>query len=422
MVLIPLLIIPDLAALSLAAARTCIMLVGANIAHLERHGQQEVWTPRYYWLAGCRQEDVGSVSSHLLDRFALRLAWHSADQLALSHQERLTILQRNLQQGQLEDLPLLAPGIVQQIKQARNHPPLIELTDAANEELLAYFTEDVVHTRRELALARCALALAQLSEDKQLQELHVEQAAKLMGLQKRNTIDDTGTPDPELPEAAHEALEEKQSSPSPEATGTALQQPTQKQSIEVQAPEPDEQNIIDYAISAPDPYPEDTQPVLREASSLQLPQRQFVGTRSDRGPIIGIEPTTSLRDLALVSTLMRALLFQAFRPKNQSTSLVLDWTDLRKYRRAAEPERLLLVLLDYTSMPLRQRQRSLVPYLREAYIQRAGITIIKVGAASDGKKSSDLRAQYMSARSILVPAISEAIDAPAEVQLPWLMA
>src|ERR1019366_5331399 len=73
---IPLLILPDLAALSLAAARACIMLVGATVAHLERHGQQEAWTPRYYWLAGCRQEEVGNVSSHLLDRFALRLAWH----------------------------------------------------------------------------------------------------------------------------------------------------------------------------------------------------------------------------------------------------------------------------------------------------------------------------------------------------------
>jgi len=58
-------------------------------------------------------------------------------------------------------------GGLNSIKQAMNHSSLIELTDAANEELLAYFTEDVVHTRRELALARCALALAQLSEDKQ---------------------------------------------------------------------------------------------------------------------------------------------------------------------------------------------------------------------------------------------------------------
>src|SRR5579883_1599684 len=50
---IPLIIIPDLAALSLASARACIQLVDANVVHLERHGQHAVWSPRYYWLAGC---------------------------------------------------------------------------------------------------------------------------------------------------------------------------------------------------------------------------------------------------------------------------------------------------------------------------------------------------------------------------------
>lgn len=417
---IPLIIIPDLATLSLASARACIMLVGATVAHLERHGQQEAWTPRYYWLAGCKQEDVGSVSSHLLDRFALRLAWHAADQLAISHQERLMLLQRNLQQGQVEDLPPLDSTLIQQIKQAMDHSPLIELTDEANEELLTYFTGDVVHTRRELALARCSLALAQLSKDATLQDVHVEQAAKLMGLQKVKSVDNAEASDQEQPQLPDKAMEEKQPSPttpSPEAPGAAIQQPMQRKSIDVQAPEPNEQSIVDYVTSAPDPYPEDTQPVLREANSLQLPQRHFVGTRSDRGPIIGIEPTTTLRDLALVSTLMRALLFQAVRPKQDATSIVVDWTDLRRYRRAAEPERLLLVLLDYTSMPLRQRQQALVRYLSEAYIERAGITIIKVGAASDSTKS-ELRARYVSARSILVPAISDAIDAPAGSATP----
>lgn len=80
---IPLIIIPNLATLSLAAARACIMLVDANVVHLERHGQKVAWSPRYYWLAACHQEEVGSVSSHLLDRFALRLSWHSAGQLSI---------------------------------------------------------------------------------------------------------------------------------------------------------------------------------------------------------------------------------------------------------------------------------------------------------------------------------------------------
>ncbi|MBD2770887.1 hypothetical protein [Iningainema tapete] len=68
-----LVVIPDLAKLSLAAARACVVLMGADVAHLERHGQQAQWQPNLCWLAGCATSQVGMVSPHLLDRFALRL-------------------------------------------------------------------------------------------------------------------------------------------------------------------------------------------------------------------------------------------------------------------------------------------------------------------------------------------------------------
>jgi magnesium chelatase subunit D len=187
--------------------------------------------------------------------------------------------------------------------------------------------------------------------------------------------------------------------------------------IEAEAAEPGEQEMIDYVATALDSYPEDMQPILHEAASLQLPQRHFTGVRSDRGPIIGVEPTTSLRDLALVQTLLRALLFQAFRPKHNKTSLVLDWTDLRKYRRAAESERLLLLLLDYTCVDLSRKQQALIPFLSQAYIDRASITIIQVGVLKNEAKT-ELRAKLLSARSILVPAISEAIDTPSGSATP----
>lgn len=176
--------------------------------------------------------------------------------------------------------------------------------------------------------------------------------------------------------------------------------------------EPSEQPAIEYVRPADDPYPEDTQPISHEAASLQLPQRHFVSTRSDRGPIIGVEPTTTLRDLALVHTLLRALLFQSFRRPPNSKRIVLKWTDLRKYRRTAEPEQLLLLLLDYTCLDLARRQQALIPYLSQAYIDRSSITIIQVGAHKEQPKS-DLRASLVSARTILVPAISEAIDTTA---------
>jgi magnesium chelatase subunit D len=40
-----LVVIPDLTKLSLAAARACVVLMGADVAHLERHGQQANWQP-----------------------------------------------------------------------------------------------------------------------------------------------------------------------------------------------------------------------------------------------------------------------------------------------------------------------------------------------------------------------------------------
>jgi magnesium chelatase subunit D len=67
-------VIPDLTKLSLAAARACVVLMGADVAHLERHGQQANWQPNLCWLAGCASGEVGVVSPHLLDRFALRLS------------------------------------------------------------------------------------------------------------------------------------------------------------------------------------------------------------------------------------------------------------------------------------------------------------------------------------------------------------
>jgi magnesium chelatase subunit D len=320
-----------------------------------------------------------------------------------------------MQQKPLAPLPSLDPKNLQHLKVAVQYPPLIEITSEACELIIAYQEGEVFHQRRELALARCALTLAQLSGDTQLLVSHVEHAAKIMGLQQQTIHDDSNPPpDIEAPELPTPSIEGNNRPPTPGSPGpasTEAQPDVSEKNIEVQMPERSEQEAIDYVMAAANPYPEDTEPILREAASLQIPQQHFMGTRPDRGPIIGVEPSTTLRDLSLVSTLMRALLFQAFRAKHNADEIVLDWTDLRKYRRAAEPEQLLLLLLDYTSLPLAQRQQALVPYIAQAYIDRASITIVKVGASASGTKHH-LRAETVSARSILVPAISEAIDAP----------
>ncbi len=66
-------LIPDLARISLATARACVTVTGADVANLQRHGQSLVWKPNLWWLAGCASAEIGEVSPHLLDRFALRL-------------------------------------------------------------------------------------------------------------------------------------------------------------------------------------------------------------------------------------------------------------------------------------------------------------------------------------------------------------
>ncbi len=70
----PAVVVPDLARLPLAGLRAAVGVLGADVAAVERHGVSARWRPRARWLAFCRQDDVGGVSPHLLDRFPLRLA------------------------------------------------------------------------------------------------------------------------------------------------------------------------------------------------------------------------------------------------------------------------------------------------------------------------------------------------------------
>ena len=67
-----LVVIPDLARLSVAARRSLVGLLDSPAAYLERHGQHRSWRPRLKWVAGCESAAVGDVSRHILDRFAVR--------------------------------------------------------------------------------------------------------------------------------------------------------------------------------------------------------------------------------------------------------------------------------------------------------------------------------------------------------------
>lgn len=111
-----LILIPDLTRLSLAAARAAVMLMGADVAHLERHGQHQQWRPNLYWLAGCASDEVGKVSPHLLDRFMVRLNGRDIRQ-----PDRVTEIMTRLESEQTftePSLPALSPGLADQLRQA----------------------------------------------------------------------------------------------------------------------------------------------------------------------------------------------------------------------------------------------------------------------------------------------------------------
>jgi magnesium chelatase subunit D len=178
------------------------------------------------------------------------------------------------------------------------------------------------------------------------------------------------------------------------------------------------------------PYPEDSMPVEREASSLRLPYTRLSRTGRARGPVLGVEESETLDDLAIVSTILAALKFQYIRAhpaQKQGTStrrhILFERMDLRRYRRGETAELIVLLLLDYTSVREHEKaiwQQALEPYLRTAYRERASISIIQVGTANGGSGlasdrtisfRNELQARIINADSVLVPAISSALEA-----------
>ncbi len=118
---IQLITVPDLAKLDLAAARACVMLVGADVAHLERNGQRERWQPQQWWVAGC--SSVGAVSPHLLDRFALRLSWKKFE--TRDRQQRAAGLLATVPVHAPSSMVQVAPELLQQIMRAARQQVIV---------------------------------------------------------------------------------------------------------------------------------------------------------------------------------------------------------------------------------------------------------------------------------------------------------
>jgi magnesium chelatase subunit D len=184
------------------------------------------------------------------------------------------------------------------------------------------------------------------------------------------------------------------------------------------AEEPAQADEQVFAVSVlPTPYPEDTASAAREAYSLQLPQSRGRDARGGGGIPVGTRRVRGLHDLAIVSTILEAAKFQRVRPPLQGRGGQIRVTpdDLRGYRRIPLPQQVLAVLLDYTSLADSHWQAALVPHLEWAYVARASVCLVQVGARG---APDPLRATQVTARNLLDPRIRAAFDEGAGTATP----
>jgi len=425
-----LVIIPDLTKLSLASARACVTLLGADVAHLERHGQQEFWQPNLCWLAGCASDQVGMVSPHLLDRFALRLSgqvektrdrvaeileWIDLSPSPSTNKNSSLLLSpvRGEREGWRGEPDFSFETLRQPLQNALHLRPTI--TAEATARILDYTSIlEMFSPRREIALGRLALASARLEGVAEMRVKDVDAAACLMGLKPipQQTEDvSTESAEPVTPPIDQpETGEDKSTTTSLDSN---LPEPATVREPVYESDEPEFLPLthLPFNTTPVNPYPEDEAPVEREAASLQLPSRRFRSRAKAYGAIIGVEKAKTLQDLALVRTLLEAAKFQGIRQQstgNGHQGLIVSPTDLHSYRRAPVAEQMLMLLLDHTCLRDCQWQDELLPYLSWAYVERASVCLIQVGAEN---ARHELRAQKIMAQSILVPSISAGIEA-----------
>ena len=291
---IKLVIIPDLTKLSLAAMRACVVLMGADVAHLERHGQHKYWQPNFCWLVGCssQNEEIGKISPHLLDRFALGLNIQQIE----NNDKRVTQIQKLLNspekpQQLLFEERKIEPELQEWLRQIRSSLP--SMTPSALETILNYNYESNIYHRREIALARFASTYAQLEAADSVTVKHVDKVAKIMGLKlERNNINnsiDFKSFNPQ-PEREDNDFEPRRSPELSEIKDESLSNnppeiPVYQSQVSNYFPDTDLPEIT----LLENPYIEDTTSLEREIDSLKLPTRISQSKTIHRGTIIGVK-------------------------------------------------------------------------------------------------------------------------------------
>lgn len=406
--------IPDLPGMSLATARTAVMAVGAQVIHLERQGQQEQWQPRICWLAACATQDVGKVSPHLLDRFSLRL--QSPGNLPPDETEETSRLQYYLHHGsdRLDFLPERLPEpIVEELECGLRCDPVF--ANQALDQLRKYLPlASSQSIRRDLALGRLAYALARLDGQNTVRDEDVDSAASAIHL--RLAVDRPGSASPPLKDETGPKDLEPLPKPETQVPGPGIRESaTQIQANDTgetdRVFEPDEHARLAASAFSIGPYPEDNALVDREAMSLHLPLRSPQRASRTNGAIIGTETAQNLRDIAITHTLFEAAKFRAIRTeapeKMGDNRLIVRSSDLKSYRRAPVPEKMLVLVIDFTALRDCRWQDALVPHLQWAYMERASVALIRIGAVD---AAQELRADRLLARNMLLPQLAAALE------------
>lgn len=403
-------VIPDLARLSLPAARACVMLIGADVAYLERHGRSAQWRPHNCWIAACPSEQVGAVSPHLLDRFAIRVA-----EPERSHRDaRVNAMIAAAAGSRLRALPR-PPRPFEGVDVEKALATRPRLTSDARERLLPPGVGSPHGMRRQIAVARVAVAEARLVGHERVEVEDVDRAIGLLQLDAPSASQ-AAPAEPELAidlgPASKQQAEPPVASAAQQQTGTSEAPPPSAGDGESVLAADTESALepLKPAIGSADVYPEDDAPVKRDAEPLRFPQRQRGGTTVPSGVVVGVEPAAELRDIAVLPSIVEALKLQPARLRLDPRApgrLLLAPGDLRSYVRAPAPETMLALLLDYTCRGDWDWTGALMPFLRWAYIHRATISIAKVGAR---EAASELRAERIRARSLLDPGVAASLN------------
>ncbi|MGW2557921.1 hypothetical protein ACWCXB_01490 [Streptomyces sp. NPDC001514] len=383
-----LVVVPDLARLSLAGMRAAVQVLGADAAPAELAGPPRQWRPRARWLAVCQADDTVRISPHLLDRFPIRLSVAGLRTLPGT--------------GPLGALP---DSWHSALVRAEEVPPP-PFAEAAATRVLELLEHRAGH-RRPLALARIARALARLGGAGEVTADRVDEAARLIGLPQAPP----GQPGPEpvpRPDVTPAAGPDRARGRGP---GSADRAPDGQSRVPagtpVLEPGPPEHMGGGPAPGSPPsvtPYPEDATERPPDSAFLRIPARRFTGPLAARGAVIGVRRAHDLWDLALVRTAMEAAKYQVMRGSPER--LAIAPADLRVYVRAPEPERLLALVLDHTCRDDWDWHEALEPFLQWAYISRAAAHVVEIGGRG---AVNELRAEAFAARSVLDPRIAAAL-------------